>query len=103
MAHEHGPPPDPADPGDAEVCVCFHVKRRKVEAWCRRERPKVVSLISQCLSAGTGCGWCVPYLKAIREEVCAAGPHVALPTRAEYLDQRKAYHRRTGYAKAEEE
>ena len=99
MAHEHGPAPDASDPGDAEVCVCFHVKRRKIEAWCRREKPKVVSLISQCLSAGTGCGWCVPFLTAIRDEVCAGGARVDLPTRAEYLAKRREYHHRIGYAK----
>ncbi len=28
-----------------------------------REDPPVASLISECLSAGTGCQWCVPFLK----------------------------------------
>jgi NAD(P)H-nitrite reductase large subunit len=101
MAHEHDHAGDPSDPGDAEVCVCFHVKRRKIEAFCRREKPKVISLVSQCLSAGTGCGWCIPFLKAIRDEVCAGGEHVDLPSRAEYLAKRRQYHREIGYAKAE--
>ncbi len=96
MGHDHHPPPDPADPGDAEVCVCFHVKRRKIEAFCRRERPKVISLVSQCLSAGTGCGWCIPFLQGIHAEVCAGGPRFDLPTREEYLAKRKEYHRATG-------
>ena len=96
MAHEHGSAPDPADPGDAEVCVCFHVRRRKIEAFCRRERPKVISLVSQCLSAGTGCGWCIPALKAIHAEVLAGGPAFVLPSREEYLAGRKAYHRERG-------
>jgi len=98
MGHEHlpQPPADPADPGDAEVCVCFHVRRRKIEAFCRREKPKVISLVSQCLSAGTGCGWCIPILKAIHHEVLAGGPRVEMPDRAAYLEGRKAYHRARG-------
>jgi bacterioferritin-associated ferredoxin len=98
MAHEHlpQPPMDPADPGDAEVCVCFHVRRRKIEAFCRREKPKVISLVSECLSAGTGCGWCIPVLKAIHKEVLAGGPRVEMPDRAAYLEGRKAYHRSRG-------
>src|ERR1700759_3766057 len=28
------------------------------------------SQISECLSAGTGCGWCVPMLKKIHKEIC---------------------------------
>ena len=96
MAHEHEPAGPSADPGDAEVCVCFHVRRRKIEAWCRRERPKVVSLVSECLSAGTGCGWCIPYLAALHAEICGGGPPVDLPPREEYLAGRKAYHRQRG-------
>lgn len=29
----------------------------------RIHRPKRASQLSECGSAGTGCGWCVPYLK----------------------------------------
>jgi bacterioferritin-associated ferredoxin len=92
-AHSHGAP---ADPLDQEICVCFHVRRRKIEAFCRREKPKVISLVSQCLSAGTGCGWCIPFLKAIHREVLEGGPHFEMPTEAEYLEKRRAYHRERG-------
>ena len=40
-------------------------RRRKLENYVRRERPKVPSQISQCGGAGTGCGWCIPFLKQI--------------------------------------
>jgi len=98
VAHEHlpQPPADPADRGDDEVCVCFHVRRRKIESFCRRERPKVVSLVSECLSAGTGCGWCIPVLKALHAAALAGGPPVEMPSREEYLARRKEYHRRRG-------
>ncbi len=54
---------------DAHVCLCFHVSQRKVLSYCRRERPRVASLISECLGAGTGCGWCVPFLKTLHKQV----------------------------------
>ena len=94
--HEHAPPGAAADPGEDEVCVCFHVRRRKVEAFCRREKPKVISLVSQCLSAGTGCGWCIPFLQAIHAETLQGGPRFVMPRREEYLEKRKEYHRATG-------
>ena len=50
---------------DDKVCYCFHVTRRKLENFVRRERPQVVSQLSQCGGAGTGCGWCIPFLKQI--------------------------------------
>ncbi len=49
------------DPDD-QVCLCFHVSLRKIRAYLARENPPVASLISECLSAGTGCRWCVPFL-----------------------------------------
>ena len=53
---------------DDHVCLCFHVSQRKVVNYCKREKPKVASLISECLSAGTGCGWCVPFLKSLHQQ-----------------------------------
>jgi bacterioferritin-associated ferredoxin len=50
---------------DAKICYCFHVSRRKLENFVRRERPRVASQLSQCGGAGTGCGWCIPFLKQI--------------------------------------
>jgi NAD(P)H-nitrite reductase large subunit len=53
---------------DARVCYCFHVTRRKLLNFIRVERPRVASQLSQCGGAGTGCGWCVPYLKQLFEQ-----------------------------------
>lgn len=50
---------------DDKVCYCFHVTRRKLANWVRLHRPKVVSQLSECGGAGTGCGWCIPFLKHI--------------------------------------
>lgn len=55
---------------DDEICFCFHVTLRKITSFCRIEKPRVASQISQCLSAGTGCGWCRPILRKIHEQVC---------------------------------
>ena len=48
---------------DDELCLCFHVSRRKVASFIRIERPIRASQISDCGGAGTGCGWCRPFLE----------------------------------------
>jgi NAD(P)H-nitrite reductase large subunit len=50
---------------DDKVCYCFHVSRRKLVNWVRLHQPKVASQLSECGGAGTGCGWCIPFLKVI--------------------------------------
>lgn len=55
------------DPDD-HVCLCFRVSLRKIRNYLRQEDPPVASLISECLGAGTGCGWCVPFLKHLHAE-----------------------------------
>ena len=54
------------DPDD-NVCLCFRVSLRKIRGYLARENPPVASLISECLSAGTGCQWCVPFLKHLHK------------------------------------
>jgi bacterioferritin-associated ferredoxin len=53
---------------DAKICYCFHVSRRKLVNFVRQTAPKVPSQLSECGGAGTGCGWCIPYLKQIFEQ-----------------------------------
>ena len=52
---------------DDPVCLCFHVTRRKVINFIRVEKPRRPSQLSECFGAGTGCGWCRPYLQRILE------------------------------------
>jgi bacterioferritin-associated ferredoxin len=59
---------------DDEVCLCFHVSLRKIRSYLDREKPPVASLISECLSAGTGCQWCVPFLKHLHKQHQAGQP-----------------------------
>ncbi len=53
---------------DDRICYCYHVSLRKLVNFARRERPERPSQMSQCLGAGTGCGWCIPILRKIFEE-----------------------------------
>ncbi|QDV63925.1 (2Fe-2S)-binding protein [Crateriforma conspicua] len=53
---------------DDMVCLCFQVTRRKIVQFIRVEKPKRLSQLSQCYSAGTGCGWCRPFLERLMEQ-----------------------------------
>ncbi|MEM6259526.1 MAG: (2Fe-2S)-binding protein [Planctomycetota bacterium] len=83
------------DPDD-HVCLCFHVSQRKVVNYCKREKPKVASLISECLSAGTGCGWCVPFLKSLHKQAIDGVENPDLPHSPEEYAKRRAVFRETG-------
>jgi len=81
---------------DDHVCLCFRVSKRKIVNYYRRERPKVASLINRELPAGTGCGWCVPYLERLHQQVLAGEPDPDLPVDPEtYAAKRRSY-RETG-------
>jgi len=58
---------------DAKVCYCFHVTRRKLINFIRQRRPRVASQLSECGGAGTGCGWCIPYLKQLHKQAASGG------------------------------
>jgi bacterioferritin-associated ferredoxin len=53
---------------DDNVCLCFRVPLRKVRSFLRQEDPEVASLLSECMGAGTGCQWCVPFLKELHRQ-----------------------------------
>lgn len=50
---------------DDELCLCFHVTKRKVINYLRVEQPQRESQLADCHGAGTGCGWCRPFLKKL--------------------------------------
>jgi NAD(P)H-nitrite reductase large subunit len=54
---------------DDEVCLCFHVTKRKILNYLRIHKPRVPSQLADCAGAGTGCGWCVPFLKRYHEQM----------------------------------
>lgn len=80
---------------DDDVCLCFHVPLRKIRAYLEREDPPVASLISECLGAGTGCGWCVPYLRELHARH-KAGEAVDLTVDAEAYASGRSSYRETG-------
>ncbi len=80
---------------DDEVCLCFGVSKRKIVNFCKRERPAVASLISDCLSAGTGCQWCVPFLKKLHQQVMSDVAEPDLPDSPAEYAQRRARYRQT--------
>ncbi|MCZ6837414.1 MAG: (2Fe-2S)-binding protein [Planctomycetota bacterium] len=78
------------DPDD-HVCLCYRVSLRKLRAYMNHEDPKVASQLSQCFDAGTGCQWCVPFLKKLHEQHLE-GKTPDLPiSPEEYATRRKSY------------
>ncbi len=75
---------------DRQVCYCFHVTRRKLESFLRTVRPRVPSQMSECGGAGTGCGWCIPFLKELFRQAGGPGELDRL-TAEEYERRREAY------------
>src|SRR6476661_6239827 len=87
---------------DDKVCLCFHVTRRKLVNWVRLHRPRVPSQLSECGGAGTGCGWCIPFLKQIFKQgtavAQASGGDIEELSAEEYA-RRRAEHVRSGKGK----
>jgi bacterioferritin-associated ferredoxin len=95
---------------DDELCLCFHVTKRKVVNFLRVERPSRPGQLSECFGAGTGCGWCRTFLERLFHEAAARGEtrpdaNMAMPdksemvvdvTAAEYARLRSAYVRSGG-------
>ncbi len=76
------------EPND-ELCLCFHVTKRKVQNYVRIEKPKRVGQLADCYGAGTGCGWCRPFLEKIFE--AAGGEAAGLPDAEDYAAERGEY------------
>ncbi|MCD0460726.1 (2Fe-2S)-binding protein [Roseiconus lacunae] len=77
---------------DQQICLCFRVSRRKLEKFIRTTQPKAASQLSECYGAGTGCGWCRPFLKRLWQ---AQEPsNESLPSPEQYAQQRASYRQR---------
>ncbi|HVX12893.1 MAG TPA: (2Fe-2S)-binding protein [Pirellulales bacterium] len=82
---------------DDEICLCFHVTKRKIVNFLRVEKPRRAGQLSDCFGAGTGCGWCRTYLERLFREAVAGGITQEVdPTPEEYASQRAAYVRAGG-------
>ncbi len=78
---------------DDHVCLCFRVSLRKIVNFMNREQPTVASQISECLSAGTGCQWCVPFLEKLHEQ-WKSGEEPDLPVAPEEYARRRLEYRK---------
>ena len=91
---------------DDELCLCFHVTKRKVVNYIRLHQPKRVGQLSDCFGAGTGCGWCRTYLGRLFDQSqsqlneppvmtaldpATESPTSAEPSASEYAQLRSAY------------
>lgn len=88
---------------DDTICYCFHISKRKIVNFVRVHQPRRASQISECGGAGTGCGWCVNYLKRYFAQTQGSSSEAHLPpvppslteadalTPTDYAQQRAAY------------
>lgn len=77
---------------DDELCLCFHVSKRKVVNYLRIEKPRRAAQLADCHGAGTGCGWCRPFLQRLFDVAQSASqPLPALPSRVDYARARGEY------------
>ena len=76
---------------DDTICYCFHISKRKILNFQRIHNLRRASQLSECGGAGTGCGWCVPFLRRYFEE--ANNPQVIDDslTPDQYAKQRGEY------------
>ena len=74
---------------DDDICYCYRVSLRKLINFARRTQPKRPSQMTECLQAGTGCGWCVPFLKRIAQD--PEGFESGEIRVDDYADRRKTY------------
>ncbi len=74
---------------DDKICYCYHVPMRKLVSFSRRTSPSKPSQMTECLGAGTGCGWCIPFLVKIAEDPDAFALNDLTPEA--YAEQRKQY------------
>ena len=75
---------------DDDVCLCFHITKRKLTNYLRIESVARASQLSECGGAGTGCGWCVPFLKRLFED-SQGGQVATLPVAEDYIEGRKSH------------
>ena len=82
---------------DDRVCYCFRVTRRKLVNFVRLQKPKVASQLSECGGAGTGCGWCIPFLKQIFHRAADGAETEWANLSAEEYEQLRACYIREGH------
>ena len=56
---------------DDHVCICHKVSLRKIRVFLKQKKPTAPSQLSECLGAGTGCGWCISALQDLHSQHCS--------------------------------
>ncbi len=96
---------------DDTICYCFHVSKRKIINYIRVHRPRRASQVADCGGAGTGCGWCIPFIKKYFGQFEAGtlqpaepgtlgqGPDQHEPTSAEEYAAQRAKYIREGHGR----
>lgn len=82
---------------DEDVCYCHHVSLRKLVNFALRTRPTHAAQMSECLGAGTGCGWCIPFLRRIAEAAARGQAAEIDISSSEYGSARGAYRKSGGH------
>ena len=75
---------------DDELCLCFHVTQRKIANYIRLHDIQRPSQLAECFGAGTGCGWCRPFLKQLLTATRQEEP-AELPSASQYAQDRSTY------------
>lgn len=76
---------------DDDVCVCMHVSLRKLQNFALRVRPARPEQMTECLGAGTACGWCIPLLTRIAEAARRGSMPQIDESAADHQSRRTAY------------
>jgi bacterioferritin-associated ferredoxin len=77
---------------DDKLCYCYSISKRKIVNFVKQTRPRRASQISACFEAGSGCGWCIPFLVKIHRQVMSGAEVEADDIApAEYEAMRKRY------------
>ena len=86
---------------DDDICYCYHVPLRKLHNFAKRSDLQRPSQMSECLGAGTGCGWCIPILKKIYEASCMQNEDIQqiVDMTAEQYAQARDRYRKSGQPK----
>jgi len=79
--------------------TAFTSRSRKLLNFIRQTRPRVVSQLSECGGAGTGCGWCIPFLKQLHEQSVTGGAIDLETVTPEEYENRRAEYIRAGKGK----
>ena len=93
MITRPGPAPRALMDPDDHVCLCHRVSLRKLIAFMKQRQPVVPSQLSECLNAGTGCHWCVPFLEQIHRQWQRGQEPDLDVSPEEYAHRRNNYHR----------